>query len=157
MRADELDGDTKTTITHREYRVDALHTVALWNRAKCPWNLDQIRAALRRPHWVLYLGRRCCLPALPLNPIIVDAENIPEAFALRPPLAKEIAGHLPIQLDRYPIIAADVGAPGVVASRVEQRRDGYHYTSGDLRTFVERQEWIMEVPMRDEPSVEEAN
>ena len=32
MRADEHRGGTKTTITHREYRTDSLHTVGLWKR-----------------------------------------------------------------------------------------------------------------------------
>ena len=149
MRADELRGGTKTTITHREYRTDSLHTVGLWKRGNGSWNLDQICAAIQRPHWVLYLGRRCCVPALPLMPVIVDAENIPAAFEVRPPLADGItATDLGVRLDPYPILAADVGAPGVAASRVEQRRDGYHYTSGDLRTYVDRQEWIMDLPRR---------
>ncbi|MEZ5816626.1 MAG: type I-E CRISPR-associated protein Cas5/CasD [Hyphomicrobiaceae bacterium] len=142
-RADELDGPTQTTITYREYRTDALHTVALWLTGDCPWTLDQIQAALRRPHWILYLGRRSCIPALPLKPTIVDAATIPAAFALHPPIPEQLAADLRLDLDCHPIIAADVGAPGVTPLRVEQRHDGYHHTRGDLRTFVERQEWVM--------------
>jgi hypothetical protein len=85
-----------------------------------------------------------------LRPIVVDTETIPDAFALRPPVPKEIADDLPIRLDQHPIIAAALGSPGVTASRIEQRRDGYHYTSGDLRTYVERQEAIMGLPRREQ-------
>jgi CRISPR system Cascade subunit CasD len=154
-RRDELSGMAKTSITHREYRADALYTVALWTRGPCPWTLEDIRDAVRRPHWMLYLGRKACVPALPLCPTIVEAEDVPAAFELRLPLPSAIAAHLPIRLDATPTIASDVDAPGVSRSRIEQRRDGYHYTSGDLRTYVERQEYVMVLPRRERSHAQE--
>jgi len=32
-----------------------------------PGMLEEIEHALRRPHWPVYLGRRCCMPAAPLG------------------------------------------------------------------------------------------
>ena len=155
-RRDEVAGPIKTSITYREYRTDGLHTVALWAKEGSPWSLKEIREAILRPQWMLYLGRRACVPALPLNPAIVDAEDIPAAFAQRPALPNKIVANLNLTLDRYPVIAADVDAPGVKTSRVEQRRDGYHFTDGDLRTYVDRQEKIMELPDRERPHTLEA-
>ena len=155
-RRDEVDGPIKTSITHREYRTDGLHTVALWTKEGCRWSLEEIRDAILRPQWVLYLGRRACVPALPLNPAIVDAEDVPLAFDKRPALPNELAASLNLKLDRYSVIAADIDAPGVKTSRVEQRRDGYHFTSGDLRTYVDRREKIMELPRRERLQTSEA-
>ena len=57
------------TVTYRDYHHDA-HFVALVE-ARSPagvGTLDEARRALRRPHYVPYLGRRACAPSVPLLP-----------------------------------------------------------------------------------------
>lgn len=135
----ELAGEAKTIPSHREYREDSLHTVALWDQGS-PWSLDQIAEAIRHPHWIIYIGRRACVPSLPLNPEIIEAETLREAFALRPALPEEIAAALSIRLNSHPEIAADENAPGLEPSRIERRRDIYNRR----RSFRERAEWITE-------------
>ena len=43
-------------------------------------SLDTLAAALRRPRFVLYLGRKSCPPAAPLDPLVLDAASAREAI-----------------------------------------------------------------------------
>ena len=71
-----------TILSRRDYRMDALSTVALWARAAAPsFSLAEIRTALESPGYVLYLGRKSCPLALPLEAQVVQASSIREAFA----------------------------------------------------------------------------
>jgi CRISPR system Cascade subunit CasD len=68
-------GELSTLLSQREYRVDALWTVALWRRdgMAAGWALVDLAAALVRPGFVPYLGRKSCAVDLPLEPQIVEA------------------------------------------------------------------------------------
>lgn len=82
-RADELRGprnDLSTILSWRDYRCDAAYTVVVWTVPESAERLDSIAAALDRPIFALYLGRRACPPALPLAPRRVEATSIAEAF-----------------------------------------------------------------------------
>ena len=71
----------KTILSRRDYRMDAMSLAALWVRAESPpYSLEEIREALDRPGFVLYLGRKSCPPALPLQAQVVRGESIREAF-----------------------------------------------------------------------------
>jgi CRISPR system Cascade subunit CasD len=83
-RRDELHAETLNTIlSSREYRCDALYTVALWPRdaPSAPFTLDELAAGLRQPRFPLYLGRKSCPLALPVQPTQVTAANLEAAFA----------------------------------------------------------------------------
>ncbi len=83
-RRDELAdrGNRYTIISRRDYRADALCTVALWIRsAPVPATLEQLAEALRRPRLPLYLGRKSCPLSLPLAPRIVPAATLDAAFS----------------------------------------------------------------------------
>lgn len=72
---------TNTTITHRDYRASPLYGVAVWDG-----DLAAIAAALTRPAFALYLGRRSCPLSAPADPQIVAASSPEEALsALRLP------------------------------------------------------------------------
>ncbi|MEU4496966.1 type I-E CRISPR-associated protein Cas5/CasD [Streptomyces sp. NPDC023998] len=61
--------DATTLLSHRYYLADAAFTVAVTGQPDHPTHpalLARCAAALRRPHWPLYLGRRACPPAGPL-------------------------------------------------------------------------------------------
>jgi CRISPR system Cascade subunit CasD len=62
-RADELDtGDVNTTITRREYIADARYTVLILSKVTTPAvDAKKLAAALCRPAFPLYAGRRSCL------------------------------------------------------------------------------------------------
>lgn len=65
-----------TTITLRDYRTDVLFGVALTGTG-----LEALRAALERPVFHLYLGRKSCPLSAPLAPRIVTADSAEAALA----------------------------------------------------------------------------
>ncbi|MTH95098.1 type I-E CRISPR-associated protein Cas5/CasD [Roseibium sp. RKSG952] len=64
---------TNTTITLRDYRAGVLYGIAVWGDG-----LDKLAAALERPKFTLYLGRKSCPLAAPPGAKVVDSES-PEA------------------------------------------------------------------------------
>lgn len=83
-RRDELFWDDKsvlnTILSRREYRQDAYYIVAVWARPEAPFSLNELCEKLLEPEYMLYLGRKACPPALPLNPKFVPASCIEEAL-----------------------------------------------------------------------------
>lgn len=74
--------DLATTLSYRDYWQDACYVACIWTKNDAPiYALTEIAAALRHPHFVLYLGRKSCPPALPLQPQIVTAASVAAAFA----------------------------------------------------------------------------
>ncbi len=69
-------GRSNSTITLRDYRVGVLYGVALWGDG-----LAHVQAALRRPAFTLYLGRKSCPLAAPLNPRLLSAPDAATALA----------------------------------------------------------------------------
>ncbi len=84
-RAQELSnrGTLETLLSEREYRCDSLAAVAVEALKTSRWTLEELAAALRRPVYPLYLGRKSCPPALPLAPRVISAANLQEAFEAR--------------------------------------------------------------------------
>lgn len=83
-RADELrvPRDRLSTVqSWRHYRSDAFLTVAVCELANARFPLATLRDALLRPAFPLSLGRKACVPALPLDPRLVAAPTLIEAFA----------------------------------------------------------------------------
>ena len=73
-----------TILSQRVYRQDALATIALWMRKpSARWTLEDLRAALIRPRFVLYAGRKANAFGLPLNPAIVSSATLAEALQSR--------------------------------------------------------------------------
>lgn len=94
--------DIHTTITLRDYRADVAIAAAVWGEAP-RWPLAQLAMALRRPTYVLYLGRKSCPLAAPLDPRIVEASD-PVAALHRLPapdwLPRVVPG--PVTCDPFP-------------------------------------------------------
>ncbi|SFU27265.1 type I-E CRISPR-associated protein Cas5/CasD [Pseudoduganella namucuonensis] len=83
-RRDELafaKQDLNTILSSRDYRQDAACLVAVQAGPDAPYALTDLATALQRPKFVLYLGRKSCPPAAPLNPRIMTDELIGAAFA----------------------------------------------------------------------------
>lgn len=68
-------GRLTTSITLRDYRAGVFYGVAVQGEG-----LEEIAAALRKPHFTLYLGRKSCPLSSPLNPQIVQADTVEEAL-----------------------------------------------------------------------------
>lgn len=135
-----------TDITRRDYRVDARATLLLWRRdghAPNAPGLEQLASALARPTFVPYLGRKANPLALPMHPILVEADTLREAivaglhklptapFAAR---TREMAG----TSVRYDV---DHPAPGLTSPRSRHtRRDRVHSRDTRRWQFLDRQE-----------------
>lgn len=76
-----------TIITPKQYLQDATFTVFLWGNSD---TLDSCYQALLHPRWVPYLGRRNCIPSVPLIPKWIDAESIDIAIVEDVPKGKSI-------------------------------------------------------------------
>lgn len=73
--------DLNTILSRRDYRQDAYAAVALWTRERAQHPLKELCTRLLTPEFVLYLGRKSCPPALPLNPAVINAGSVEEAMA----------------------------------------------------------------------------
>jgi len=65
-----------TLLSAREYRCDSLALVAVEALDSAPYNLEALTRALREPFFTLYLGRKSCPLALPLQPQVVASESV---------------------------------------------------------------------------------
>ncbi len=62
-----------TVLSQREYRCEALSIAALWTAGDDPpYSLETLAEALKYPKFTLYLGRKSCPPALPLQPLLME-------------------------------------------------------------------------------------
>jgi CRISPR system Cascade subunit CasD len=116
--------ELNTVLSRRDYRVDALYTVALWGRPGAPYSLAELAARLHEPTFVLYLGRKSCPLALPLAAQIVTADNILHAVenaAL--PVPESVVRQLALQ-NAVPALYWDAdGDAGLPTQHTFMRRD----------------------------------
>lgn len=77
-------GELNTILSSREYSCDSFCRVAIWARNGAHWPLAALREALERPVFPLYLGRKSCPLALPLQAQVHTAESMAAAFAQMP-------------------------------------------------------------------------
>lgn len=76
-RKDELSAPhhlLNTLLSYREYRMGMECLIAVWCKMpeSSPFPLEALHLALLEPQYVLYLGRKACPPALPLEPQIIS-------------------------------------------------------------------------------------
>ena len=72
-RADPTKGTQDTVLSERFYLADADFLVGLEGD---PAFLDMLDAALRRPVWPLFLGRKAFVPTLPVSERVRDGDLI---------------------------------------------------------------------------------
>lgn len=87
-----------THIRYRHYRADSLSTVAveLVPPEESP-SIDDVASALRLPARPLFIGRKACLPSVPILVEVVEAPSALHALAMAPrvaPSARGDGGHL---------------------------------------------------------------
>jgi CRISPR system Cascade subunit CasD len=140
-RRDEVSGsrhDLNTLLTYRDYWCDASYEACLVQRDQnSPFSLQQVRDALLRPVFPLYLGRKSCPLSLPLAPEIIPAETIEDAVSKYPGKGREFVRVL--ETSDTMMIGISPGVPTKVSSfqRVN-RRDELH--SRSRWQYVDREE-----------------
>jgi CRISPR system Cascade subunit CasD len=124
-RRDELlalRAEDNAILSRRDYRVDALYTIALWAQQGAPYTLAELAGRLNEPVFVLYLGRKSCPPGLPLAAQVVTADNILSAM----PPVDDFARRL-VPRKTVPHLYWDVdGEPGIDKLHTFTRRDAVH-------------------------------
>jgi len=91
-RAEELDApDLGTVLTRRDYRLGAWHLGAVTAGGGARWTLAQLAAAMERPVFTPYLGRKSCPLGLPLAPAVAEAEDVVAALRQRHAEGREAA------------------------------------------------------------------
>lgn len=84
-RADELaipKNRLNTILSTRDYRQDAYSVVLVGETGpSAPFSLIQLHDALLAPRFTLYIGRKSCPLAWPLQPQLVDGPNLHAALA----------------------------------------------------------------------------
>jgi CRISPR system Cascade subunit CasD len=82
-RRDELvvpKTDLHTILSTRDYRQNPAYLVAVQARVDPPHPLETLANALRRPRFVLYMGRKSCPLAAPLYPRVIHTDSALTAF-----------------------------------------------------------------------------
>lgn len=139
-RRDEVCSETlNTLLSQRDYRNDALYTIAIWRKGESQEiSLQKLAQALFQPHYALYLGRKSCPLALPLAPQLVNAADLRSAFDQADFLDSHLLAELPQSREKIFLWEDDVQA-GMEALYVNPRRD--EPTSRKRWQFGERNEY----------------
>lgn len=155
-RRDELlavpRAELNTILSRRDYRVDALYTIALWARPGAPHSLAQLAARLHEPVFTLYLGRKSCPLALPLAPQVVPADKILAAMdnaAL--PLPDDFARRLVPPNTRPALYWDEDGEAGLPVQHTFRRRDAVY--SRRRWQFQPRSEHHAALPVQESTNV----
>lgn len=69
-----------TILSSRDYRCDGLWSVAVRLADNAPWPLEALKAALEKPRFPLFLGRKACPLGAPLVPTVVEASHWRQAL-----------------------------------------------------------------------------
>ncbi len=123
-RRQELSGkksDLNTILSTRDYRIDGLYTIVLWQRAQSEWSLDKIKTKLEQPVFVPCLGRKSCPTALPFQAQVVEAGSLIEAVARGSFLEIQLLGFKSV--GQKMLYWDDDGVAGVEQQHIFERRD----------------------------------
>jgi len=143
-----------TTLSRRDYRVEAWHLAVLWSRAVSPrWSLADLAEAMQEPRFTPYLGRKSCPLGLPLAPRLGAAESPADALRARWATGPEAPFRDRMSDPSEALsIAGDpwTGSRGQSLHHVEQRRD--QPLSRTLWQFALREEVIEPFAPERKPS-----
>lgn len=99
-------GFQETVVTRREYLQDASFTALLVAEASPSWTLEALRSALLLPAYMPFLGRKSCVPSVPVHArgdTIVEGTSwqaLLEGVALAPPRGRNpVPESYPVWLD----------------------------------------------------------
>jgi CRISPR system Cascade subunit CasD len=127
--------ELNTILSSRDYRCDAVYTVAITVSDGAPHTVQVLVAALKKPVFTLYLGRKSCPLSLPLEPQIVSKTTLREALESAS-FGDDLSSI--IVTGTVPIYWEDDSASGLERQQVITRRDALR--SRKRWQFVERRE-----------------
>lgn len=127
--------DLNTILSSRDYRCDAAYSVAISLRDDCEdslrilaerlnvqkFTLSVLAEILSKPEFVLYLGRKSCPLALPLQPKVVPAVNFREALESQRFSTDDLPGI--VQSSQVGVYWEDGAESGYEPEHVITRRD----------------------------------
>lgn len=119
-RSELATDDLNTILSSRDYRCDAAYTVAITVAEGSPYTPHQLAAALLKPIFTLYLGRKSCPLAMPLQPQVISAATLRDALESVPPV-EELLGI--VQKGEAMVFWEDDTASGLERQQVITRRD----------------------------------
>ncbi|MCS6878419.1 MAG: type I-E CRISPR-associated protein Cas5/CasD [Geminicoccaceae bacterium] len=130
-RAALAETELNTIVSKREYRESPWFTVALWARPSAPESLAALAAALARPRFALYFGRKACPLGLPPSPLVIESPDLAAAFEeydrRLPDFVRRLRARVcrPRSLGRLHLDAEDAALAGEAfrSLRIERRRD----------------------------------
>lgn len=130
--------ELNTILSTRDYRQDAASVVAVQVRDGAPYALNDVAQALAKPRFTLYLGRKACPPALPLNPQIIEAENALSALQTYRQALAERSDEIALAMERMVWgEGIDSGAPhDLEVVRKDRVLSRNHWQFGDRIEYV---------------------
>ncbi|MBF0559811.1 MAG: type I-E CRISPR-associated protein Cas5/CasD [Nitrospirae bacterium] len=116
--------DLNTILSTRDYRCDAAYTVAVEIHKGSPYTAQELANALTKPIFTLYLGRKSCPLALPLNPQVKSAATLKEVFESVTFSSDELPGVIKPGPDSFSMIYWEEGQEsGLDEEQIITRRD----------------------------------
>jgi len=112
--------DLNTILSSRDYRCDAAYTVAITVADGSAFTVQHLATALVKPVFTLYLGRKSCPLAMPLQPQVVSSATLRDALE-SVPLVEELS--IIIQNGDSLVFWEDDTASGLERQQVITRRD----------------------------------
>ena len=79
-RAELAVTELNTILSSRDYRCDAVYTVAITLGDESTFSIEEVVDSLRKPVFTLYLGRKSCPLAFPLLPQVISADTVKDAM-----------------------------------------------------------------------------
>lgn len=126
-----------TILSCREYRCDAVSLVSVAANEESPYSLHELRAALLKPKFHLYLGRKSCPLAAPLNPMVRSGHNFREALDKYPAGALYLPNYPMRRAEREAGKGLDLTDSLVQMSQSGAELSGLAYGRGSIRYYWE--------------------
>lgn len=124
--------ELKTVISDRSYRLEPRFTIALWNKTEAPFALEKIKAALRTPAYIPFLGRKSCPLGAPMAPCLLESETLSQALSFYDKQCICNLVSVPRQAPLWFEWAAGLANEEKIATQVRERRD----------TLRQRRSWL---------------
>lgn len=143
-RAELAEGDLSTIVSWRDYHADAVALVSAMVRDGSSLRTQTLAAALERPRFSPFLGRRSCPPAIPFAPVVQDSDHALGAVLAYRQASPGVTRALFDAPNGAPLYWDEDVPSGIAAERWLVRRDTI--VSRQRRQFAERREGVARVP-----------
>lgn len=123
-RKDDLSCDSLSTVlSERFYRLNSACTVALWIKPGHACDFERMKAALTRPVFTPYLGRKSCPLGAPTLPKIIEGEGLLATFDAYDKLSCNESTHNQQAEEIWFECKSGLDAEESAAAMIRERRD----------------------------------